>query len=98
MGSNNVTVITLTDVEVTSFELCRQSPPERLESCQQEAKAKGKLRTEWSVNCRNLSVTFSNRYVRDLTHEIDPQSPPSRANYSSYVVYDYACGTRYSEQ
>lgn len=99
MGTNNVTVITLTDVEAVSFELCRQSRPENLEPCRREVEARGMPRTEWTVNCRNLSVTFSNNVVSEpITNQINPQSYPSRATYTSYVVYDYACGTQYSER
>ena len=99
MGTNEVTIITLTDVEVVSFELCRQSPPNRFESCRREVEARGMPRTEWTVNCRNLSVQFSNNLIdRPQTHRIDPNSYYSRATYHSYVIYDYACGTRYSER
>lgn len=99
MGTNNVTVITLTDVEVVSFELCRQSRPENLEPCRREVEARGMPRMEWNVDCRNLSVTSWSDSLREpVTHQIDPQSYSSRATYNSYVVYDYACGTRYSER
>ena len=99
MGTNEVTIITLTDVEVLSFEWCRQSPPHRFESCRREAEARGMPRTEWTVNCRNLSVQFSNDFSdTPHTHRIEPNRSYSRATYSSYVIYDYACGTRYSER
>ena len=101
MGTNEVTIITLTDVEVLRMELCRQSLgiPDRWEACRREVEARGMLRTEWTVNCRNLSVQFSNNLIdRPQTHRIDPNSRSSRATYHSYVIYDYACGTRYSER
>lgn len=57
------------------------------------------LRTEWTINCSDLSVTSSNQASSDpITHKIDPQVvPPPRAILRSYLIYDYACGTRYSE-
>jgi hypothetical protein len=96
MGNNEVTIITLTDADSHSVQVCRQALPDHIESCLREVEARGMFRREWIVNCRNLWVRESN-YVGISTYTIDPYTPPFQATYRSYVIYDYACGTQYSE-
>ncbi|MGL4501349.1 MAG: hypothetical protein ACRCU2_19920 [Planktothrix sp.] len=99
IGTNQVTIITLTDVNFLKVERCARLRPEQITSCLEDVESQGMLRTEWTINCSDLSVTFSNPLVSEpITHKIDPQvTPPPRAMLRSYIIYDYGCGSRYSD-
>jgi hypothetical protein len=100
IGTNNdVTIITLTDVNFLKSERCRRLRPDQIESCFQNVEAQGMLRTEWTINCSDFSVISSKQASSEpITHRIDPQViVPPRAILHSYIIYDYACGTHYSD-
>lgn len=93
VGNSGLTVVTVQD----RAPMCLQSiGTPREKACLQEARARGMLRTKWEVSCKDYSVKINNEYASNLVHQINPDVPPSRSVMSSYIVYDYACGTNYT--
>lgn len=78
IGTNPVTIITLTDVKFLKMERWARLNPEQIESCLEDVKAQGMLRREWTIiNCLDLSVTSSNQPISEpITHRIAPQVAP----------------------
>lgn len=87
LGSNEAKIITLTPRWWT----CRQSSSP--DQCIRENQ--GTIKTTYTVNCAAKSVHFSNEFGSSV-HDVIP-GEIANYNFRSIGVYDYACGTNYSE-
>jgi hypothetical protein len=87
LGNNEATIIALSP----RSENCRQSMSPN--QCFRENQ--GMLKTSYTVNCAAKSVHISNEYGSGVDDIIPGQF--SNATSDSYKIYDYACGTDYSE-
>ncbi|KJH70232.1 hypothetical protein [Aliterella atlantica] len=87
LGNNEAKIVTLTP----RWWNCRQSPSP--DKCTRENQ--GTIKTTYTVNCAAKSVHFSNE-VGSGIHDVVP-GEIANYNFHSIGIYDYACGTNYSE-
>jgi hypothetical protein len=87
LGNNEATIIALSPRWVT----CLRSFS--INQCVNQGILKTK--TTYTVNCAAKSVHFSNELLSHV-HDIVP-GQFSNATFHSYKIYDYACGTNYSD-
>lgn len=87
LGSNEAKIITLTPRWWT----CRQSSSP--DKCARENQ--GTIKTTYTVNCAAKSVHIGNEFGSSV-HDVVP-GEIANYNFRSIGVYDYACGTNYSE-
>jgi hypothetical protein len=87
LGNNEAKIVTLTP----RWWNCRQSlSPDK---CIRENQ--GTIKTTYTVNCAAKSIHFSNEFGSGV-HNVVP-GEISNSNFHSIGLYDYACGTNYSE-
>lgn len=87
LGKNEAKIITLTP----RWWNCRQSlSPDK---CIRENQ--GMIKTTYTVNCAAKSIHHSNEYGSDVINVVPGEI--ANPNFRRIGIYDYACGTNYSE-